>query len=331
MKKALSTLLVLIFVISLCGCNEKIKDSSNPSSTVESTVDKDDDVFTIETKYFNLTAPLFWQENCHTEMTGGPGDDYYLEGEFEYVFSIYEKEAFKAFGGGNLFDIILTPNGDFNAFAHGEKIGEIIIENTKNYIFVRYPSDVQYNPETPDVYLSMSKDINEVIYSITPRNKKDKITLYNKEICIDEICLGLNPDQTIKKLESLGLSVQIPDYNECPIPDDAINAKEDGRIYNITDYSFYYNVKDYTLILTFSDQGELISISNWDKRLKLNNTKLGQTLSDVEKNLGEIYRENPEDYNLLQYKTNGGYFNVFYENDAVVGFSLSKYENINND
>ena len=42
----------------------------------------------------------------------------------------------------------------------------------------------------------------------------------------------------------MNLEIEMPDYDEIPLPSDAADAVEDGRVYNMTDYSFYYKLKD---------------------------------------------------------------------------------------
>ena len=56
---------------------------------------------------------------------------------------------------------------------------------------------------------------------------------------ISDITLGITPEQFLQIAAQLGMALDMPDYTDNPIPEDAEDPAQDGRIYNYTDYSFY--------------------------------------------------------------------------------------------
>ena len=59
------------------------------------------------------------------------------------------------------------------------------------------------------------------------------------DINIADIALGITPEQFLQTAAELGMTLNMPDYTDNPIPEDVKNPVQDGRIYNYTDYSFY--------------------------------------------------------------------------------------------
>ena len=94
----------------------------------------------------------------------------------------------------------------------------------------------------------------------------------------------------------------MPDYDEIPLPSDAADAVEDGRVYNMTDYSFYYKLKDCDTYFTFSPEGKLVGISSRDAAVVFTKVvRIGSSLDDAIAVYGREYVENPEDYSAVQY------------------------------
>jgi len=149
---------------------------------------------------------------------------------------------------------------------------------------------------------------------------------------LQKITLGLTPEQLLSLLSEAEIQIELPDYTEFPLPEDVPNAIPDGRIYNMTDLSFYYKAKNYDLFFTFSYEGSLRSIHCRDAKIS---TPKGLAVGDSMKAAKALYgtdcTEDPEDMPVIQYKLADGYFNVFYADDTVTGWSLNTYPNINND
>lgn len=149
---------------------------------------------------------------------------------------------------------------------------------------------------------------------------------------LSKITLGMTPKQMLDQLEIIGVQIEMPDYSEYPLPDGITDAVEDGRIYNMTDISFYYKAKDHELYLTFDPDGLLCTITNRDKAfLSAEGLEIGVSLDEAKAIYGTDYTKDPEEMPILQYNLGDGYLNIFYENDTVTGWTLSKYPNINND
>jgi hypothetical protein len=146
------------------------------------------------------------------------------------------------------------------------------------------------------------------------------------------IALGMSPEDMIAQLAKYGISVEMPDYSEYEIPEEIADGKEDGRIYNMTDYSFYYKAEGLDVYFTFSAEGELYSVSNWDGNVVSEaGLEIGSSMDEVKRIYGAEPLENPEGFGVLQYSTDDGYLNIFHEDNVVTGWNLSRYQNINND
>lgn len=142
MKKIIVLLLAVIMGLAVTACGETEKNI-------------------IETKYCILTVPDYWIGNYCFDVSDGE-----LSEANEFTLSVYEKGNYERFEGGNLFDIIITADEHFDAFAVGEKIKEINIDSNQYYIFARYPSDVQFDSKGQKLYVQMEKDVKTVINSI---------------------------------------------------------------------------------------------------------------------------------------------------------------------
>lgn len=170
-KLIIPALVVVIAVIIAAIAIPNFKNTGNTSSE-ESSSESSGNIVT--TKYFNMTVPDSWVDNYHVDMTAGSGYDA-LTNEFEYTVSVYEKSGYVRFGGGALFDIILTTNRNYDAFASGEILGEIIMDK-QYFIFARYPTDIQFDLDNQEIYSQMNSEVKKVIYSIS--SEKNNITLY---------------------------------------------------------------------------------------------------------------------------------------------------------
>ena len=168
--------------------------------------------------------------------------------------------------------------------------------------------------------------------SVITDNTTINTTVATTTQSICDISLGITPEQFLSVLSEAGIQIEMPDYAEIPLPDDVSNAITDGRIYNMTDLSFYYKAKDYNITFTFSYEGSLINISCHDESIpSREGLVVGDSVKTAEKLYGTDGTYNPEDFSVIQYKVAEGYLNVFYNEDTVTGWSLSTYPNINND
>ena len=134
------------------------------------------------------------------------------------------------------------------------------------------------------------------------------------------IVLGMTPEQFLAEMEKANIAIQMPDYAQDPLPDDALNAKPDGRIYNIADYSFFYEPKDYRLYIQFSEEGLLDLISCHDSHFPTREgLKVGDSTDTVDALYGTPYDGEIAD----QYLTENGYLRVVYEDNILSCWILS--------
>jgi hypothetical protein len=115
-------------------------------------------------------------------------------------------------------------------------------------------------------------------------------------------------------------------------PKEVENPIRDGRTYHQVDLSFSYYTLYQRQCFTFSFEGKLQSISSWDEELPTaQGLKTGDSIKRMQQIYGTDFKKDVEDYPVYQYRIDGGYLNVFYENDRVKGWMISTYPNINSD
>ena len=147
-----------------------------------------------------------------------------------------------------------------------------------------------------------------------------------------DIPLGITPEELLAQLDAIGFMLDMPDYEEYVFPKEVENPIRDGRTYNLTDLSFSYYTPYQRQCFTFSFEGTLQSISSWDEELPTaQGLKTGDSIKRMQQIYGTDFKKDVEDYPVYQYRIDGGYLNVFYENDRVKGWMISTYPNINSD
>ena len=147
-----------------------------------------------------------------------------------------------------------------------------------------------------------------------------------------DIPLGTTPEELLAQLESISFMLDMPDYEQYQFPEEVNTPIKDGRTYNLTDLSFSYYTLSRKQCFTFSFEGKLQSISSWDEELPTaKGLKTGDSIKRMQQIYGTDFKKDVEDYPVYQYRIDGGYLNVFYENDRVQGWSFNTYPNINND
>lgn len=146
------------------------------------------------------------------------------------------------------------------------------------------------------------------------------------------ITLGMTPEQLLEQLNTMGLQLEMPNYDENPFPEEVENPIRDGRLYNMTDLSFTYHTKDWAQIFTFSFEGKLVRYSSRDTALATaEGLAAGDTVKQMENLYGTDYQKDVEDYTVYQYNLENGYLTVFYEGTNITSWMISTYPNINND
>lgn len=130
---------------------------------------------TVRTKYFDITFPDSWINNYVVQVSP---DGYYSKSSI----SFYEKSGFLKDNSGVLFEIVIT---DDKEYFQGETklIGELV-DNDSYYMFVNFPTDVQYTSKNEKIYSELSKTKKQVLESI--KSDKYNIKLYDLEDIIYE-------------------------------------------------------------------------------------------------------------------------------------------------
>ncbi|MBQ9960832.1 MAG: hypothetical protein IJP00_02890 [Firmicutes bacterium] len=152
LKKIVCLCLFLLMIMTLSACNESEGKEEEQTQNI------------IETKYYTMTVPDSWEGKYYVEIS-----DEDVSPDTEYVVTVYEKGSHDRFDAGHLFNIVITADEKYEAFAVGKKIGEITIDQ-KYYLFARYPSDVQFDDEGQEIYMAMEKNVEGVIYSIKAKD-----------------------------------------------------------------------------------------------------------------------------------------------------------------
>ncbi len=147
----------------------------------------------------------------------------------------------------------------------------------------------------------------------------------------DSIVIGMTVDEMESVLQSQGVELIMPEYDEELLAEELQDMPRDGRMYNLTDYSFYFRAENGGTY-TFSYEGVLCSISAFDSTLATaEGVKAGDSVEKMESIYGTGYDKDVEDYQVYRYEIDGVYLMFFYEDDFITGWRLSAYPNINND
>ena len=151
--KRLTLLLCILLILSLFGCSAPEADS-RPSAEPE---------VLIETRYYTLTTPENWADNCVIELKEDKnGGD---------MLVVWEAESHKTEYGGHLFAIRLIPsNEEYDSFPVYELLATLNTPEGSFNVVVLF-SDVvqQYSEETAAAYQEVAKDIRNVLNSIRPK------------------------------------------------------------------------------------------------------------------------------------------------------------------
>jgi len=147
----------------------------------------------------------------------------------------------------------------------------------------------------------------------------------------DCIAIGMTVNEIKSALHNQEIELIMPEYDEKLLSEDLQDMPRDGRMYNLTDYSFYFCAQN-GASYTFSSEGVLCSISTFGSTLATKEgIKAGDSVGKMESVYGTDYVKDVEDYQVYRYEIDGVYLMFFYEDDFITGWRLSAYPNINND
>lgn len=194
--KKLSLLLCLLFLVSLWGCQAQPADlpttevptSTEPPSTVETAPPEEPSEAPTEapsqnivnapalaegpegslvlvlTDYFSLTLPHDWANTC--VYTTAYRDD------GAYLVNLYETDAYREFGGGNLCTMMLLPTQeDYSIFPSYQYLGVLRTADGDFNLVALFPTDVQFTPETMETYNRMASELPDVLSTLNPANE----------------------------------------------------------------------------------------------------------------------------------------------------------------
>ena len=114
----------------------------------------------VETKYFTVSVPESWKQNCVYEV--------YAEND-DCAVSFYEKASYDAIGCGWLFSIDLIPESeDYSYYPNYDVLGRLEVPSLGVYhIVVTYPTDVQFSEENAKTYHEMFNTVPEILDTIS--------------------------------------------------------------------------------------------------------------------------------------------------------------------
>ena len=192
-KNTICLICIAVLIFAFSGCDklfsflEKTEENENSALQISSDLaisseptetskpqEAEDKSNILETDYFKLTIPNSWKNNYYSETHSYTDPD---TGEYSYSVGFYEKAEYMRSGCGNLVDVILTTDKEYEAFASGRIVGEMTLEKTY-YFFARYPTDVQFSQDTQYMYTAMSADVEALLSSITPKNSNTPFKIY---------------------------------------------------------------------------------------------------------------------------------------------------------
>lgn len=164
MKKLFIFIICIFFTLSGCtaGESDEKKEQTNiqneekkdTQSQIELEEEKDDNIF--ETKYYSLTLPDEWEGLYYYQIRSTSNG--------EYALNFYEKENYELREDGNLFGILLfLENEDYSYLPSYDVLGTLQSKKHTYTVVVEYPSDVQFSEDNADVYLQLSKDVDEIL------------------------------------------------------------------------------------------------------------------------------------------------------------------------
>ena len=145
MKRNFSLLFALVLLICLCACSQ----SRNEANV-------------IFTRYYTVTLPENWKNNCVYEITNPENGTYTLE--------LYEKTSCEQMGAGKLCSFMLFPAGDksYKEFPDYKLLAVLDTTEGSYAAVALFPTYVQFSKETAEDYSALFAEVMDVLYSIRP-------------------------------------------------------------------------------------------------------------------------------------------------------------------
>ena len=145
MKRKFSLLLALLLLFSLCACNQSKKYAN-----------------VISTRYYTVTLPENWKNNCVYEITNPENGTYTLD--------LYEKTAHEQMGAGKLCAVMLFSTSDqsYKDFPDYKLLAVLDTADGSYAAVALFPTDVQFSKDTAEDYSALFEEVMDVLFSIRP-------------------------------------------------------------------------------------------------------------------------------------------------------------------
>lgn len=158
MKKVF-IIMIFILTIVLSGCSHQEKDKENNQDNqtqIQENDTEDENVF--KTEYYSVIIPEDWQDLYDWMIFSSKNN--------QYTLNFYEKESHAQIEGGFLFGISLyLEDEDYLHLPSYDVLGQLTVENQIFSVVVEYPTDVQFNENSANVYQQLSDDIDDILAS----------------------------------------------------------------------------------------------------------------------------------------------------------------------
>lgn len=145
MNKKFVFLLVLTLLLVLCGCHQGKEDQN-----------------VIATKYYTLTLPEDWVNQCVHKI--------FVQESGTYILNLYEKTSHEEMGAGTLCSIMLFPSNDmtYRDFPDYRLLAVLDTPQERYHVIAIFPTDVQFGESTLEAYQALFAQMEQVLCTLRP-------------------------------------------------------------------------------------------------------------------------------------------------------------------
>ena len=95
-----------------------------------------------------------------------------LNSDGTYTVTVRESYAFREFGGGTLFSLMMMPTGDdtYKDFPSYELLCALDTPEGSFYVIALFPTDVQFAEGHAEAYMDMFNNVNQVLQTIEAKD-----------------------------------------------------------------------------------------------------------------------------------------------------------------
>ena len=171
--KKVCLLLALLLLLPLWGCGSAPAEPVTEPPATETPTETEACVtapaepeayHTIYTPYFTIPLTEDWYFACEYELREEPAET------SVYTLTLWDYRSKQEFGGGKLCTLmVMPPEADYKIFPSYEVLGKLYAKEDVSYNLVAlYPSDVQFDENTVDVYKQLERALPELLAGIAP-------------------------------------------------------------------------------------------------------------------------------------------------------------------